>query len=134
MCETVADTTSFEIFSLFVACYFGTYEISIRKNQRGNQEWTTQRHCQHGAHKTKTNKTQKTQHRKLILPFWNVFYVRQAIKTAARDLVLHGIVSQSHESLQKLDIVRQYLMEIYYNRINMKSKEKLKKKKKKKKN
>jgi riboflavin transporter FmnP len=32
----------------------------------------------------------------LFLPFWCVFYVRQAIKTAARDLVLHGIVSQSN--------------------------------------
>ena len=31
-----------------------------------------------------------------ILPFWCVFYVSQAIKTAARDLVLHGIVSQSN--------------------------------------
>jgi hypothetical protein len=31
-----------------------------------------------------------------ILPFWCVFYVRQAIKTAACDLVLHGIVSQSN--------------------------------------
>jgi hypothetical protein len=30
------------------------------------------------------------------LPFWCVFCVRQVIKTAARDLVLHGIVSQSH--------------------------------------
>jgi hypothetical protein len=30
------------------------------------------------------------------IPFWCVFYVRQAIKTAARDLVLHGIVSQSN--------------------------------------
>jgi hypothetical protein len=32
----------------------------------------------------------------VVLPFWCVFYVRQAIKTAARDLVLHGIVSQSN--------------------------------------
>jgi hypothetical protein len=31
-----------------------------------------------------------------ILPFWCVFYVRQAIQTAAYDLVLHGIVSQSN--------------------------------------
>ena len=31
-----------------------------------------------------------------FLPFWCVFYVRQAIKTAVRDLVLHGIVSQSN--------------------------------------
>ena len=31
-----------------------------------------------------------------FLPFWCVFYVRQAIKTAARDLVLHGIASQSN--------------------------------------
>jgi hypothetical protein len=30
-----------------------------------------------------------------VLPFWCVFYARQAIKTAACDLVLHGIVSQS---------------------------------------
>jgi hypothetical protein len=34
--------------------------------------------------------------RRKILPFWCVFYVRQAIKTAVRDLVLHGIVSQSN--------------------------------------
>ena len=32
-----------------------------------------------------------------FLPFCWVFYVRQAIKTAARDLVLHGIVSQSNQ-------------------------------------
>jgi hypothetical protein len=32
----------------------------------------------------------------VILPFWCVYYVRQDIKTAARDLVLHGIVSQSN--------------------------------------
>jgi hypothetical protein len=31
-----------------------------------------------------------------LLPFWCVFYVRQAIKTAAHDLVLHGIVNQSN--------------------------------------
>ena len=31
-----------------------------------------------------------------FLPFCWVFYVRQAIKSAARDLVLHGIVSQSN--------------------------------------
>jgi hypothetical protein len=30
------------------------------------------------------------------LPFWCVFYVRQAIKIAARDLALHGIVNQSN--------------------------------------
>jgi hypothetical protein len=34
--------------------------------------------------------------RNIFLPFWCVFYVRQAIKTAARNLVLHGIVSQSN--------------------------------------
>jgi hypothetical protein len=34
--------------------------------------------------------------RNIFLPFWCVFYVRQAIKTAVRDLVLHGIVSQSN--------------------------------------
>ena len=34
--------------------------------------------------------------RKIIFPFCWGFYVRQAIKTAARDLVLHGIVSQSN--------------------------------------
>ena len=34
--------------------------------------------------------------RNSILPFWCVFYIRQAIKTAACDLVLHGIVSQSN--------------------------------------
>ena len=33
----------------------------------------------------------------IILPFWCVFNARQAIKTAARDLVLHGIVSQSNQ-------------------------------------
>jgi hypothetical protein len=32
----------------------------------------------------------------LFLLLWCVVYVRQAIKTAARDLVLHGIVSQSN--------------------------------------
>jgi hypothetical protein len=31
-----------------------------------------------------------------FLPFWCIFYVKQAIKTAVRDLVLHGIVSQSN--------------------------------------
>jgi hypothetical protein len=38
---------------------------------------------------------QYRQQRNTVLPFWCVVYVRQAIKTAARDLVLHGIVSQS---------------------------------------
>ena len=33
---------------------------------------------------------------KYFLPFWCIFYVRQDIKTAVRDLVLHGIVSQSN--------------------------------------
>ena len=38
---------------------------------------------------------QYRQQRNTVLPFWCVVYVRQAIKTAVRDLVLHGIVSQS---------------------------------------
>ena len=38
----------------------------------------------------------RNKHSKFFLPSWCVFYVRQAIKTAARDLVLHGIVSQSN--------------------------------------
>ena len=64
MCETVADTTSFEIFSLFATCYFGTYEISVRKKQRGNQEWTTQRQSTWGTQdedkQNTKNTTQKT--------------------------------------------------------------------------
>jgi hypothetical protein len=46
----------------------------------------------------------RNKHSKFFLPFWCVFYVRQAIKTAARDLVLHGIVSLSnrpHKILQR---------------------------------
>jgi hypothetical protein len=33
----------------------------------------------------------------IFFKFLCVFYVRQAIKTAARDLVLHGIISQSNQ-------------------------------------
>jgi hypothetical protein len=31
---------------------------NVRENQMGNEEWTMQRHWQHWAHKTKTNKTE----------------------------------------------------------------------------
>jgi hypothetical protein len=28
------------------------HRTKVRENQRGNQEWTIQRHCQHWEHKT----------------------------------------------------------------------------------
>ena len=52
--------------------------INIRKNWRGNQEWTIQRHCKHWVHKTqdddkqnthKNNTTQKT--KKMNKQHWN---------------------------------------------------------------
>jgi len=33
--------------------------VSVRKHQRGNQEWTIRRHWQNRARKTKTNKANK---------------------------------------------------------------------------
>jgi hypothetical protein len=40
-------------------------KINVRENQRGNQEWTIQRHWQHWAHKTQKEGKQSTKNRKL---------------------------------------------------------------------
>ena len=51
------------------------------------------------TNKNKWDHSNPTQKGDFLLPFWCVFYVRQAIKTAPGDLVLHGIVSQSNQPI-----------------------------------
>ena len=38
------------------------YEINVRENRRGNQEWTIQRNWQHLVHKTQEEKKKKKTH------------------------------------------------------------------------
>ena len=40
---------------------FIVVQIDVRKNRRGNQEWTIQRHWQHWAHKTQNEDKHNTE-------------------------------------------------------------------------
>ena len=35
-------------------------DINVRENRKGNQEWTIQRHCQHGVYDTQDEDRQST--------------------------------------------------------------------------
>ena len=91
-------------------CYdWPTLRINVRENQRGNQEWTIQRHMQCWTHKTHDEDNQKkiTQKRKVNIwatqtPPWNPWIIPVSDKISAVLLIVISgkcLVGHKHNTI-----------------------------------
>jgi hypothetical protein len=58
------------------------HKINIRVNRRDNQEWTTQRHWQHGIHKTQDKINTRVNRRMLPVPLCCSFLIVPSVYTS----------------------------------------------------